>query len=198
MKRDAMSPLVDLARRPERMRLWLAGITAVVVAALWLGSAFELGDERHRLIESARREAGSLAHSLSNDLRHSFRAIDVGMEHAGTIYLDQGLGDPAAIKPFLFDLREKISGIEDLGLADVDGSVLVSTIDGPVADIDLSDRDHFRAHLGRTDSALLISKPVVSRFTDNVILPVSKAVRGPDGELLAIVMPYLTRLYKRH
>ena len=67
--------------------------------------------------------------------------------------------------------------------------------------VDLSDRDHFRVHLGAGDPGLYIGPAVLGRTSSRYILPVSRRISGPNGEFLGVLVflitpDTLTRLHK--
>ena len=57
----------------------------------------------------------------------------------------------------------------------------------PGVGIDVSDREYFTAHLTQPIAGLYLGEPVVSRVDGMTTFPASKAVRAPDGRLLAVV-----------
>jgi PAS domain S-box-containing protein len=57
-----------------------------------------------------------------------------------------------------------------------------------LANRDLSDRDYFRVHLESRSLATRLNRPVQGRLTGIELLPVSRAVRLPNGDLIGVLV----------
>jgi hypothetical protein len=82
-----------------------------------------------------------------------------------------------------------------------DGRLVSTTLDPNPAPIDLSDREHFRVHLGRKFQGIFISKPVTGRVSHQITLDVTRRVDAEDRRFLGVVMfavspAYLTTLHR--
>ncbi|MDP1911374.1 MAG: cache domain-containing protein, partial [Hyphomicrobium sp.] len=79
--------------------------------------------------------------------------------------------------------------LADFFFVDPEGQV-VSAMTHPeaLAHRDLSDRDYFRLHLNSLSLASLLSRPVQGRLTGVDLIPVSRAVRRPAGELIGVLV----------
>src|SRR5471030_2467402 len=72
---------------------------------------------------------------------------------------------------------------------DPKGRMLIATTNATeLADRDLSGRDYFGVHLDNVSLASRIGQPVLSRLTGIKLLPVSRAVRRPNGELVGVLV----------
>jgi PAS domain S-box-containing protein len=79
--------------------------------------------------------------------------------------------------------------LADFFFIDAEGQVVSAmTHDEALAHRDLSDRDYFRVHLNGPSIDGRISRPVYGRLTGAELIPVSRAVRRPNGELIGVLV----------
>jgi signal transduction histidine kinase/ActR/RegA family two-component response regulator len=110
-------------------------------------------------------------------------------------------GDPAGFDLFTWiNAWQPADGLTvQLVLIGADGRMRASSVERSTTPVDLSDREHFRVHLGGGDN-LFISKPVLGRITGRWTIqftrPVRNAAGGFEGVLvLSMDTAYLSRFY---
>ncbi len=64
----------------------------------------------------------------------------------------------------------------------------VLVTDDAQRDLDMSDRDYFRVHADGTSRDTYIGRPVIGRLSTLPIIPVSRALRRPNGELMGVLV----------
>lgn len=80
-----------------------------------------------------------------------------------------------------------------------DGRLRYSSLGTPATPVDLSDRAHFRAHLGQAPDRLYIGAPVLGRVSGQWLVPLSRRIVDAQGRfagvlVLAVPPAALTRL----
>jgi len=75
-----------------------------------------------------------------------------------------------------------------VSLLNTKGILFASTAERQPKPIDLSDREHFKAHLGRNDNQLYISRPVLGRVSGQWTLQMTRRLNNPDGSFAGVVV----------
>jgi PAS domain S-box-containing protein len=79
--------------------------------------------------------------------------------------------------------------LADFFFVDPEGQVVSAmTHAEALANRDLSDRDYYRVHLDSLSLDSRISRPIHGRLTGAELIPVSRAVRRPNGELIGVLV----------
>ena len=97
--------------------------------------------------------------------------------------------------PKSFDLRhwaERTSFINELTIQSAiigpDGYLKATTAETAGGPVDLSDREHFRAHVDAKSDELFISKPVKGRASGKMSIQLTRKLRQPDGSFGGVIV----------
>ncbi|MFX8805474.1 hypothetical protein ABTM67_20075, partial [Acinetobacter baumannii] len=82
-------------------------------------------------------------------------------------------------------------------LIDRRGDVIAGSTVSPPPPVNLADRTYFKAALADRSGGLHVGVPLRNRVTANWILPLARALRGPDGQVVAVVGASLSIDYFR-
>jgi diguanylate cyclase (GGDEF)-like protein len=161
----------------------LAAILACV-SVIWGAVAFTLWQARVAAEQSARQQTATLAQAFA--------------ESTGRISADRdrellGLRASFADKGAKFDLAEwlRTQSSPDhmtlqIGIANTAGIVTENSVPMNGQRIDLSDRDHFRAHLDPDRDAVFISRPVIGRVTGRCSVQYTRKLLDRDGHFAGV------------
>lgn len=97
----------------------------------------------------------------------------------------EGISQDAAMARMLAELTDELPEGSGMIVVDASGRMVASNQPLPARPIDLSDRDWFKAHQNGID--LVLSEALLSRVTDRIMFIVTRAVRTPEGRLIAII-----------
>lgn len=89
------------------------------------------------------------------------------------------------------DAQNQVAGnlLADFFFIDPEGQVVSAmTHDEALAHRDLSDRDYFRIHLDSLSLASRLNRPIHGRLTGAELIPVSRPVRRPNGDLIGVLV----------
>ncbi|TCT07907.1 ATP-binding protein [Aquabacter spiritensis] len=127
-----------------------------------------------------------LVYVLMSHLERTIEAIDAFMVRFSTVAVE-------AMTPqeIYRDLKAATlpASVIQLSWVAPDGKFVASNLSPPGNSIDLTDREHVRAHLeGTIGNEIFISKPVKGRVSQTWSIQFSRAVRDPSGRLLGILV----------
>jgi methyl-accepting chemotaxis protein len=162
----------------------LAGLAIITI--FWIGIAFLLSAERTNAVESAIQRGNSLTRLFEENTIRLFKGVDRSI-----LLLRLGHEE----NPEQFDLRrwaERTSFLGELtiqaAIIGPDGYLKASTAEYTGAPLDLSDREHFRAHVKAKSDELYISRPVTGRASGKLSLQLTRKLRQPDGSFGGVIV----------
>ncbi|MGH6967633.1 MAG: ATP-binding protein [Stellaceae bacterium] len=193
-------------RRKFLKRPTAALIAGGVLAAVMLvgGSAAFLAHERSRDLAVTDRELGNLATSLAEQMDRSFLAL--GTVQSGLIERMQMSGidsDDALLRRMAGPgihavLRDEIKGlpyVSSFGVVGADGHIVNFSRQWPVPDIDVGDRDYFRALKKNPALDQFVSKPARSRVNGAWTIFLARKFTARDGRFLGMVVGVIDVAY---
>lgn len=170
------------------IRLSTAVVTAatVLIVVLWIGVVSQVRYERqHALAEATDRQA-NLAIAFEE---YSIRTIDNARALIQFIVREIGHTEgPLDLSRLLADVGTSPDSFDAVSVVDRDGTVIATaTQASPQARINIADREHFQVHRDRDTDDLFIGKPVLSRRTNTMMVPVTRRINAPDGQFAGVV-----------
>ena len=185
--------MVAMVGRIDRQ---LLAVTALALAIIWAVVAYVLFDQRREAMAVAEVRAQTLAHAFAENTYSTVRLLDVALT---------GLAEDWTRAPHTFTERAKRvrRQIPDISFqasaTDASGKLVYSDLGMPATPIDVSDRDHIRAHLGGRAGRLYISAPVKGRVSGKWSIQFSRPIPGAsrvEGVMVLSVAPvYFRRFY---
>jgi diguanylate cyclase (GGDEF)-like protein/PAS domain S-box-containing protein len=188
-------PAGAAARSGPHLLIWL--FVALVLVAGWLLAFGMTAEDRARTLAGAENDLVNLGRLSQEHAERTFYSADQTLrmilgqyhEHAGKIDLkgmtEQGVFDPRILL--------------QVGVIDAQGLLAQSNL--PFSGrVDLSDREHFKAHLAPGRDALFISRPVLGRASGKWSIQLSRRITGKNGEFGGVVVAsldpgYFTRFF---
>jgi len=137
-------------------------ISAVILLTLWIGITLEVGELRGLGRRGLNRDADNLIRSLEQSAIRTIEGADQILRFIQASYAR----DPShfTLTDWLKAYRAADGIAVQLALIGPDGMLVASSIPNS-ARVDLSDREHFRVHVGNDGDRLFISKPVFGRVS---------------------------------
>jgi diguanylate cyclase (GGDEF)-like protein/PAS domain S-box-containing protein len=193
----AVSPhqvVTSLKRGPV---LWFILTGVLVVVAITIGIAIIIGQFRERAISNSERE-------LENTVLLLTRHFDQQFEDSEIIATDlvakmqlEGSASPEIFRSqmstwdahlMLKSKASALSYIGDVNIFDSDGKLVNSSGAWPLPELNIAERDYFKAFRSDPQSKTIMSEPERSYVTGNLTTTVvARRVSGPDGIFLGVM-----------
>ncbi|MFT3847415.1 MAG: EAL domain-containing protein [Propionivibrio sp.] len=165
----------------------LLALNTVAVTYSWLG----LEDLYRKTLEEAEVRSQNLTLAVDLALSNEVSKIDLSLRTvASELHYSAELalsGVPANVQLLIANQKSLLPETSAWSIANADGQVIAhESAQGP-ATFSIADRDYFRALKSATDDRLLISKPLLSRFSSNPVLIFARRITAIDGRFIGIV-----------
>src|SRR5262249_17689427 len=173
----------------------------VIIAMLWAGVALKYAGDVEEDRREAERANRNFAMVFEENVLRSIGEIDKAL-----LYLRRSIETRQASTDFatIANTTDVLSEIiVQVAIIDADGILRASNAGPqPTAAVDLSDREHYKVHVGRDEDQLFISKPVVGRVSGKWSVQFSRRFSNADhsfgGVVVASLNPeHLTQFYDK-
>ena len=170
-----------------------------MIVLIWSGLEFHLQTESAAVQEHGIQDASNLSRAFEEHLVRTLKDVDHTLQIVRNAY---------ERKPETFDLaswskdEHALDGPSFQIVIIGPNGIMKATTEGPQSSsVDLSDREHFRVHVGTQDDKLFISKPVIGRVTGRPSLQISRRINAPDGSFGGVILisldpGHFTRFYE--
>ncbi len=95
-----------------------------------------------------------------------------------------------SVDEYLLRQRLRVPEFNGLRVTNAKGDVIYGN--EPVRNVNVADRDYFLQLRDRTENGMLISKPMVGRFTGNWAIIIARRINYPDGSFAGVVLAGIT------
>jgi signal transduction histidine kinase len=183
-------------RRYTPQRLLYVG-TAILIALLLVTNVAVITHLRQHELRDEEDQLKSLSLILAEQAERSFQSVDLVISSVAETIVAAGVADSGSFEEKLAThdihtlLREKIVGLQQLAAVTVigrDGKVINSSRSWPTPEINVSDREYFRAMEQDPSLKSFISEPVQNRGTGTWTIFLVRRVSGANGEFLGIIL----------
>ena len=176
------------------------------VMALLFAVAYDVHVDRELTLEKAAENVDNLASALEASVSRTVQTVDVTLASVGDAVHFSGLlrgratqdGEDAALSLLLQERLRRSPHIRGLSVLDRNGVLLATTEDPRLVGSSFAELEMFRSHLSGKSSGLHVGNPARGRFlapggtagdrSGKWVLPMSRAIRGTDGELLGVAV----------
>jgi len=162
-------------------------LSAVMLIALWVGIVAKHLENRSVDEDSATRDLQNFALLAEENVLRSIGEMDKAI-----LYLRRVI-EAAGDKPdfhYISSTTDILSNlIVQVAIIDEAGIMRASNAGPqPAPPIDLSDREHYRFHIGRTDDRLFVSKPVIGRASKKWSVQLTRKFKKTDGAFGGVIV----------
>jgi len=191
-------PTTHPRRRADIITAGIIGLGVFVLMTMWAVVAISIGAAREAAMARAHSIGRNLAIAFDTEVQRTLSDVVRSMDY----FSERVRQSPRNFDLFTWARETPLLGPGvEASIISPDGQLASSTLAPVIQPVDLSDRDHFRVHLGAGDPGLYIGAAVLGRTSSRYILPVSRRISGLDGEFLGVLVflitpDTLTRLHK--
>jgi signal transduction histidine kinase len=192
-----------LSRRYPRPRLLYAA-TALLILILLTTNAGLILHLRETETRDEETQLKYISLMLEEQADRAFESVDRVVSSIGDGVATEGVADQASFVAKMVGpeihrlLQEKISGVAQLEAVSVmsrDGKLINSSRSWPLPEIDITDRDYFRALKENPSLKTYISVPLENRLTGTWTIFLAHRVSGVNGEFRGIVLGAIEMRY---
>jgi signal transduction histidine kinase len=157
----------------------------VLVSMVWGGMFAQIDADRVQTIDNVRRDNANLTRAFAEHTVRTLKSVDQAVLFIKYQYEKQN--GRINIAEYVRDGMIVSQIFNQIGVIDEHGIYQMSNM-ADFKRIDLSDRDHFKAHIARDSGELYISKPVLGRATGKWSLQLTRRINKPDGSFGGVVV----------
>jgi diguanylate cyclase (GGDEF)-like protein len=163
---------------------------AIIIVMLWAGVLLKYAEDVQRDRREAERLNNNFAMLFEENVLRSIGEIDKAL-----LYLRRSIETRKETTDLgtIVNTTDVLSEIiVQVGVIDANGIMRASNAGPqPPPPLDLSDREHYRVHLGGNNDQLFISKPVIGRASGRWSVQVSRRFLNSDGTFAGVVVASL-------
>lgn len=161
--------------------------SAITLLALWIGIFAKHIENRAVGIQSAERDLENFVLLAEENVLRSIGEMDKAILYLRRIIEAAGEAPEfhrmTGTTDILSDLIVQIAIIDEAGIMRAS-----SVGPQPAPPTDLSDREHYRFHIGRTDDTLFISKPLIGRASGKWSVQLARRFKKPNGSFGGVIV----------
>ncbi|HEV8017787.1 MAG TPA: ATP-binding protein [Steroidobacteraceae bacterium] len=186
--------------RGRALRARVVLIVAVVCAAVWVSTLFDLARDRAATLAMAERQHDNVAGALAEQAARALQATDLILKEAARLDPDTGslAADAAAVPDQLRRLMSGVPQVRNLFLFDPARRMHLSSAPAGSASGDLSDRSYYIVQREQPGLGLFVSEPFISRVTGDPTFVLSRRLAGAGFRGIAgaaVDVAYIRRFY---
>ena len=187
----------------------LIAITIALTGTILGTAVIFLSNLHESTLQSVEANLSRFSLVLAEDADRSFKSVDLVLASVHDHLARKGLTDAASYRNLFSGpeihalLKEKIDGlphIDAVTMIDARGRLINFSRTFPIPEVDISDRDYFKALSGDSGLESFLSAPVQNRGNGTWNIYVARRLSGPHGEFIglllgALSLPYIENFY---
>ena len=190
--------------RPKRLLGALGVITLALICTIVGTNLIFLGNLRENTLQTAEANLARNSLTLAENTDRSFKSLDLVLSSVGDYLARKGVTDSASYRRLTSDeethflLKEKIAGlpqVDAVTMIDADGKLINFSRYWPIPEVDVSDRDYFKALKADRKLESFISAPVQNRGSGTWNIYVARRLSDPNGEFIGLLLGAMSLQY---
>jgi signal transduction histidine kinase/DNA-binding NarL/FixJ family response regulator/HPt (histidine-containing phosphotransfer) domain-containing protein len=191
-------------RRPKPLVGALGVITLALICTIVGTNLIFLGNLRENALQTAEGNLARYSLTLAENADRSFKSLDLVLSSVGDYLIRKGVTDRASYRQLSSDqethflLKEKIAGlpqVDAVTMIDAAGTLLNFSRYWPIPEVNISDRDYYKALKDNPNLSSYISAPVQNRGSGTWNIYIARRLSGPNGEFMGLLLGALSLQY---
>ena len=156
------------------------------IVFIWWGvvAANQLITDNNRL--DASQDAANVARVFEEHVARAIRETDKTLLFLRAIYQDRS--EDFSLARWTNEKEFKSELVVQFAQIDANGMMVQSNVGTLNKKVDLSDREHFKAHLDTADDRLFISRPMLGRVSSKWSIQLSRRLSARDGSFAGVIV----------
>lgn len=184
-------PYIPPTRDHRHLRWAIIAGCSLLATLLVVDVAYTVWIDRRDLLSDGHKSSQNLARIIDEHTAERLSIIEAALLGAARTLAQEprsGIEQVDARDHLLYHTLSVIPYARAVSITDAKGRIRYSTDRSMTRLLDVSDRDHFIAHIHGTGPSLYIGAPIVSRVTGSLIIPMSVRLSGPDGAFMGVMV----------
>ncbi|WP_455922543.1 diguanylate cyclase domain-containing protein [Pseudomonas putida] len=189
---DNLQQRIILKARPTAQRLAIGFMALVLLSLLGLDT-WQSWTARTQALRVAQTDTSNLARSLAQHAESTVQEADVVLADLTERVRADGTGPQqlARLHSLMQARTHELTQLHGLFIYDKDGRWLVTSNDVDPQGANNADREYFQFHRFNRDPAVHIGPVIRSRTNNQLVIPISRRIDGPDGAFAGVVLATL-------
>jgi signal transduction histidine kinase/HPt (histidine-containing phosphotransfer) domain-containing protein/ActR/RegA family two-component response regulator len=188
----------------NRRRSVLSFVSLLLICTICGTNLLFLRDLRETTLQTAEMTLARYSLTLAEQADQSFRAVDLVLSSVGDYVGRKGVTDGASYRSAMSNeethllLKEKITGfpqIDALTMVDAQGKLINFSRHWPIPDLDLSDRDFFKALKADANLETFLSAPIKNRTSGTWNIYIARRMDDPNGQFMGLLLGAMSLQY---
>jgi signal transduction histidine kinase/CheY-like chemotaxis protein/HPt (histidine-containing phosphotransfer) domain-containing protein len=190
--------------KSDHRRSVLTFVSLFLIGTICGTNLLFLRDLRETTLQTAEMALARYSLTLAEQADQSFRAVDLVLSSVGDYLARRGVTDSASYRSTMSDeethllLKEKVTGfpqIDALTMIDAQGKLINFSRHWPIPDMNLSDRDFFRALKADANLETFLSAPVKNRTSGTWNIYIARRMDDPNGQFMGLLAGAMSLQY---
>jgi len=190
--------------RSRRSLAALCAITLALICTIVGTNLIFLGNLRESTLQTAEANLARYSLTLAENADRSFKSLDLVLSSVGDYLARKNVTDGASYRRLISDqethflLKEKIAGlpqIDAVTMIDADGKLINFSRYWPIPDVDISDRDYFKALKANPNLDFFISSPVRNRGSGTWNIYIARRLSDSNGKFMGLLLGAMSLQY---
>jgi signal transduction histidine kinase/DNA-binding NarL/FixJ family response regulator/HPt (histidine-containing phosphotransfer) domain-containing protein len=183
--------------RSIRSRAWLGLAAFILIGTLIATDLIFLTNLRRTTLDSAEASLSRYSLILAQQSDSAFKSLDLILSSVGDYIGRKGVTDSVSYRQVMSDqdthilLKEKITGlpqVDAVTLIDAEGKLINFSRYWPIPNVNVADRDYFKALSSDPNLETFVSKPVLNRGSGTWNIYIARRLNDPNGKFMGLIL----------